>query len=189
MPHASGQVDVVVVNGGSSSGKSSLCRALQEELPGLWLTFGVDSFVDALPGAGDSPRADITFGADGTVSVGPQFGAGQDAWYAGLATMARHGAHLVLDEVLLAGGAGQERVRRALDGLDVVWVGVHCDPEVAAAREAHRPDRVPGMARDQALSVHAGVRYDLEVDTTRRPTLDCAAEITAALAARASARE
>ncbi|WP_273653178.1 chloramphenicol phosphotransferase CPT family protein [Cellulomonas fimi] len=188
MPHASGQVDVVVVNGGSSSGKTSLCRALQEALPGLWLTFGVDALVDALPGGGDSPRADITFAPDGTVSVGPDFTAGQDAWYAGLAAMAHHGARLVLDEVLLAGGAGQERVRRALDGLDVVWVGVRCDPDVAAAREAQRPDRTPGMARAQALSVHAGVRYDLEVDTTRRPTPDCAAEIAAALAARTAAR-
>jgi hypothetical protein len=31
---------VIVLNGGSSSGKPSLARALQEILPGVWLTFG-----------------------------------------------------------------------------------------------------------------------------------------------------
>jgi len=50
-----------VLNGGSSSGKSSIARVLQELLPGLWLTFGVDAFIDALPGRGDSPRANITY--------------------------------------------------------------------------------------------------------------------------------
>ncbi len=31
---------VIVLNGGSSAGKSSIARALQDILPGLWLTFG-----------------------------------------------------------------------------------------------------------------------------------------------------
>ncbi len=59
---------VIVLNGGSSSGKSSIARALQEILPGLWLTFGVDTFIDALPNGGDSPRAGITYEQDGTIT-------------------------------------------------------------------------------------------------------------------------
>ena len=39
---------VIVLNGGSSSGKSTLARSLQAVLPEPWLTFGVDDFVDAL---------------------------------------------------------------------------------------------------------------------------------------------
>jgi hypothetical protein len=57
-------------------------------------------------------------------------------------------------------------VASALAGLPVVRVGVRCAPEVAAARERGRPDRVDGMARLQAGRVHEGVVYDLVVDTT-----------------------
>ena len=41
---------VIVLNGGSSSGKSSIARALQDVLPGRWLTFGTDVLAEALPG-------------------------------------------------------------------------------------------------------------------------------------------
>ena len=165
---------VIVLNGGSSSGKSSIARALQEILPSTWLTFGVDVLVEALPGRGESPRSGIVLEPDGTVVVGPAFTAAQDAWYAGLVEMARHGGKLILDEVLLSGAAGQQRVQGVLAGLDVLWVGVRCDAAVAAGREADRPDRIPGMAVSQAEVVHAGVRYDVEVDTT-----DCSAQACA----------
>jgi len=91
--------------------------------------------------------------------------------------MARAGVHMILDEVLLSGGDGQERLRSTFGDVDMVWVGVHCDPDVAALREAQRADRVEGMARQQALSVHSGTTYDFEVDTTNRSTEDCANDI------------
>jgi chloramphenicol 3-O phosphotransferase len=89
--------------------------------------------------------------------------------------MAKRGALLILDEVILAGGAGQQRLRVMLGELDVLWVGVHCDPLVAANRELARADRIRGMAANQAVAVHAGVVYDVEVDTTNCSALDCAA--------------
>ena len=53
----------------------------------------------------------------------------------------------------------------------MVWEGVHRAPEIAASREAQRPDRAEGMALAQVLSVHNGVIYDFEADTmNRRPT-------------------
>jgi chloramphenicol 3-O phosphotransferase len=161
---------VIVLNGGSSSGKSSIARALQEILPTPWLTFGVDVLIEALPGRGEDPRSGLVLEPDGSITVKPEFRTIQDAWYRGLAAMARDGARFILDEVLLSASAGQRRVRALLDGLNVFWVGVHCDPTVAADRERGRADRVPGMAAAQALAVHAGVEYDVEVDTT-----DCSA--------------
>ena len=172
---------VIVLNGGSSSGKSSIARALQEILPGTWLTFGVDALVEALPGRGDSPRSGIVLKPDGAVIVTPEFRAIQDIWYEGLAAMARGGAFLILDEVLLTGHAGQRRLHDKLAGLDVLWAGVHCDPGVAAGREASRVDRVAGMARSQGHAVHAGVDYDVEVDTTDSAPIACAELIAAAV--------
>jgi chloramphenicol 3-O phosphotransferase len=165
---------VIVLNGGSSSGKSTIARALQEVLPGQWLTFGVDVLIEALPGRGEDPWSGLVLEPDGTVTVRPAFLAVEDIWYSGLAVMARRGALLILDEALLSGGAGQQRLRARLDGLDVLWAGVRCDPLVASRREAARPDRVPGMAVKQAAAVHAGVAYDVEVDTTERSAAACA---------------
>ena len=179
---------VIVLNGGSSSGKSSIARALQDILPGIWLTFGVDTFIDALPAGGDSPRAGITFEQDGTITFSAEHRALERSWYTGLGGMARTGAHLILDEVLLSGGAGQERLRSTFDGVELIWVAVRCDPDVAASREARRLDRVEGMARQQALSVHNGVDYDVEVDTTHSSTEECARNIAQQLSIQAFAR-
>ncbi|MGI8881377.1 MAG: phosphotransferase-like protein [Jatrophihabitans sp.] len=87
---------------------------------------------------------------------------------------ARADAGIILDEVFLSGAASQRRVRTFLDGLRVLWVGVHCRSEVAAIREAGRPERNIGMARAQAEVVHAGVEYDLTVDTSQCSAAECA---------------
>jgi chloramphenicol 3-O phosphotransferase len=173
---------MIVLNGGSSSGKSSIARALQEILPDLWLTFGVDVLIEALPGRGEDPRSGLVLEPDGTVTVSPEFRALQDIWYEGLAGLASRGAFVILDEVLLTGGAGQRRLQAAIGGLDVLWAGVHCDPLVAAEREGARPGRIAGMARSQAVVVHAGVAYDVEVDTTSNSAMACARRIAAAAA-------
>ena len=172
-------MDVIFLNGGSSAGKSSIARAVQAARGEPWLTFGADTFVAALPLVGGG----IEFGPAGEVVVGPEFRRLEETWMAGLAAMAAAGAHLILDEVLLSGGAGQDRWRAALAGLDVLWVGVRCDPAVAAAREAARGDRIAGMAADQAVRVHDGMAYDVVVDTTNDDAERCAARIAAALPA------
>jgi chloramphenicol 3-O phosphotransferase len=169
---------VIILNGGSSSGKSSIARGLQAVLPTPWLTFGTDTLVEALPERLRSGGG-IAFGPDGEVETGEEFRRLDVAWARGMAATARAGARLVIDEVFLGGAASQARWRDALAGLDVLWVAVRCDPSVAAAREAARGDRVTGMARSQAELVHRGVAYDLEVDTARADALTCARTIAA----------
>lgn len=165
---------VIVLNGGSSSGKSGIARCLQEVLPDPWLAFGADSLVDALPASMRASDEGIQFAPDGDVIVGPEFRTVEAAWIEGIAAMARAGARVIVDEVFLGRTASQQRWQKALDGLRVVWVGVRCDAVVAAGREIARGDRVAGMAAMQAEIVHQGVRYDLEVDTTRTESIECA---------------
>jgi chloramphenicol 3-O phosphotransferase len=171
--------DVIVLNGGSSSGKSSIAVQLAMLLPQPFLTFGVDAFIDALPRTPSGGEYGIDFGPDGSVTSNAEFSRLEDAWYQGLAAMARDGAGLILDEVFLGGARAQERVRSVLTGLRVTWVGVRCDVDVAVAREAARPDRIAGMAASQAEVVHEGVHYDVQVDTTGDTALDCARTIAA----------
>jgi chloramphenicol 3-O phosphotransferase len=187
--------DVIVLNGGSSSGKSSIARGLQSVLDAPWLTFGVDTLIDAMPRSMQGVDAGLSFQPDGEITVGPAFRQLEAAWYQALAAMVRAGAKVIVDEVFLGGAASQARLRAALDGLRVLWVGVHCDRVVAAAREGARHDRARpelssrgdrspvGMAALQVDLVHDGVVYDLEVDTTHTAAVDCARVIAARILA------
>lgn len=168
---------VIVLNGGSSSGKTGIARCLQAILPGPWLRLGVDDLVGALPPSLLDSGPGIAFGQRGEVAVGDGFREAEAAWMAGVAAMARAGARVIIDDVFLSGAASQQRTRAHLAGLDVLWAGVHCDPGVVAAREIARGDRVTGMAASQAAAVHDGVVYDVEVDTSHTEPMDCARAI------------
>ena len=170
---------VIVLNGGSSSGKTGIARCLQAILPQPWIRVGVDDLLDALPPSLMGTDSGVAFGQQGEVTLGTGFREIERAWMTGVAAMARAGARIIIDEVFLGGEASQERIRAHLKGLEVLWVGVRCDSEIAAGREVARGDRGIGMAASQAEVVHTGVIYDIEVDTSHTEALDCACTIAA----------
>lgn len=172
---------VIVLNGGSSSGKSTIARCLQDLLPQPWLTIGTDDFVDALPPAMQDSGDGIEISSDGGVQVGQEFRQLELAWTAGVVAMVDAGARVIVDEVFLGGAASQGRWRRALGDIGTLWVGVRCDPETAATREAARGDRIRGMAAQQAELVHRGVAYDMTVDSAAADALTCAYAIAGRL--------
>jgi chloramphenicol 3-O phosphotransferase len=71
---------VIVLNGGSSSGKSGIVRCLKYLLPNSWINLGVDDLIDRLP------PSMVMFGPQGEVILGKGFGDMQYAW-----TLAIHG--------------------------------------------------------------------------------------------------
>ena len=174
-------IQVIVLNGGSSSGKSGIARCLQAILPDPWLAFGTDTLVQSMPMSMQTSAAGIEFAPDGEVVVGPEFRALEAAWIAGIGAMAQAGARIIVDEVFLGGTASQQRWKNALGTLQVRWVGVRCEAAVATARELARGDRIAGMAASQAELVHEGIVYDLQVDTTHAEALPCAQAIAASL--------
>ena len=136
-----------MLNGGSSSGKSSIARYLQVVLPPTWLVLGVDDLIAALPPEVGVDPSLITFEPGGGVIVGPAFRKAEAAWHQGLAAMARSGIGVIVEDVFLGRAEAQGRLRSAFQGLTVLWVGVRCDATVAAGREATRSDRtLVGMA-------------------------------------------
>lgn len=64
---------MIILNGGSSSGKSGIVRCLQSVLQEPWLAFGINSLVEAMPPSMQTSDAGIAFDADGGVNVGPEF--------------------------------------------------------------------------------------------------------------------
>jgi chloramphenicol 3-O phosphotransferase len=171
-----------MLNGTSSSGKTALGRALQGRLADPWMLLGIDFFITAMPLRlyGTTEGHDIR--DDGSIVTGPTWRYLYGHWREAIATLAV-GTDVIVDEVLLEGAADQERWSRALDGLDVTYVAVRCDPDVTDERERARGDRHPGQAAWQRDRVHVGVLYDIEVDTTSMSPDDAAAEVAAQLKA------
>ncbi len=159
------------LNGGSSAGKTTLARKLQSSLDGSWLLLGIDLLMWTLPAemVGDPSGIKII---DGEIRRGADFMRLYTAFQHAVASLVSTGIDVILDEVLLEGIDDQDRWSEALGDLPVSWVAVHCDPDTAAMREHERGDRPPGIARKQALSVHRGVRYDIELDTSAMSVVD-----------------
>ena len=64
-----------------------------------------------------------------------------------------------------------------------LYVGVHCSLDELERRERGRTNRL-GLSRWSFHRVHAGVEYDLVVDTTTATPLECAQRIRDVVALR-----
>jgi chloramphenicol 3-O phosphotransferase len=179
MTTGSGHVGrVVVLNGGSSAGKSTIgerFRARRAERGEPWLAIGLDDFNEKVPDDFisvpdfEGPRADegVRFvryenGLRPTAGIFARrlF----SAYRRTVAAWARAGLDVIVDEVAFDQDAAEDWAE-ALAGLAVLWVAVRCNAEVAAAREAARGDRAIGLAAGLAEVVHQHLVYDLEIDT------------------------
>jgi chloramphenicol 3-O phosphotransferase len=86
------------------------------------------------------------------------------AWRGAVGAAARAGLNVIADEVMLT--AEEWRAwQDELAGIDVHWVRVQIALDVLEAREANRPDRMPGHARAQYEDAYRHPAYDAEVDT------------------------
>lgn len=186
---------VVILNGGSSSGKTTLSKTFREarnELGDFWLGFSFDGFFALLPdewyGFGErqgrfSHLGMRTFVTDeGLVTefgvIGRRL---METYHEAVAAAARSGLQVIVDEVLFD-RESWDGWRTSLAGIETLWVGVKCDPDVAAAREVARGDRTAGKARDSALSAHRYPDYGLILDTAILSPGDCVSALVNALA-------
>lgn len=71
--------------------------------------------------------------------------------------------------------------RDELGGLEWLLVGVLAPLPVLEERERLRGNRIAGEARAQVDAVHAGIEYDLTVDTASQSPEECARVIFDAL--------
>jgi chloramphenicol 3-O phosphotransferase len=181
---------VIVLNGTTSAGKSTLARALQRDLAARgepWLVIALDDFFARSPAdwfrigghVGARAEAGMVFEVvDGRIErrVGP-FGRTVLAGYrAAVAGMARAGLDVIVDEVLLS-AEDWEGWLVELAGLEVRWVAVELSLEATLRRERDRGDRVIGMAAAQFDVVHSFPTYDVRVDTSRLTPEEAAAAI------------
>jgi chloramphenicol 3-O phosphotransferase len=183
---------LIILNGVSSSGKTTLASALQAELVRVgecWIVIGIDDFIAKLPPewvragghVGEFADAGIAVDVvDGQVEwrVGPIGVQVFGAYRSSVAAAARAGLNVIVDEVIMSEEDWRAWVAE-LDGLDVLWVRVGIDLETVEARERDRGDRVVGLARSQLGVVHRFPRYGVEVDTAVMDPQSAAAAVLA----------
>ena len=163
---------IIVLNGTSSSGKSSIAKELQAVLSEPYLHLGIDTFIAMLPSRyfGEQPPADEGFwlvkGQSEThIRTGPVGHRLVRGMYRSLAVLAATGNNLIVDHVVLD-RQGLADLVEAVGEFPVLFVGVRCPLEVLIQRERGRTDRVVGMAQAQYPLVHRDCIYDLEIDTS-----------------------
>ena len=173
---------IYVLNGTSSSGKSSLARALQASMGRPIQHLQLDAFRRMEPN--DYWEA---WHEQDPALVALKHAALCRAMHAALAEYARHGVDVVFDTVLWH-REDWRYLLEDLDGLSVYLVGVRCGLEELTRREQARGDREVGLAAGQYKTIHTGKVYDFQVDTTHASTEQCAAAVSAWLAGQPQAR-
>jgi chloramphenicol 3-O phosphotransferase len=179
-----GTGQIVILNGPPRSGKSSIATAIQERFDGVWMNLGVDRFMQMTPerfqpGLGLRPggeRPDLE-----SLVV-----AAYQGMYHAIATHSRLGFNVVVDAVHHDAYSAPRQIlpncARQLQGLPVLFVGVHCPVDVALQRRREtwggigysQSDSVPDPVALWHKAVHTPGIYDLEVDTSVLSSHECA---------------
>jgi chloramphenicol 3-O phosphotransferase len=159
MPAPRGPGRVILLNGASSSGKSTLARALQAALPEPFLHVSSDHLVGMLP-----RRRDDGGPFDWWHQVRPRFFAG---FHRCLPALTAAGNDLIVEHIIEF-PSWRAELARLLAEQDVFLVGVHCDLREIDRRERARGDRHIGEGRTHVTvdRIHTFGPYDLDIDTT-----------------------
>ena len=142
---------VLILNGTSSSGKSSLAKLIQSLADKPYLLLSLDAFWDMTPahipaGSKHFPNMKLAIAkaVKGLCDTG----------------------HYVIVDTIFCGNKSQRELLGEMASKELCFIKVSCPLAELNRREAARGDRKVGLAESQISSVHAGVSYDFEIDTS-----------------------
>ena len=153
---------VIVLNGTSSSGKTSLARALQSISPEVYLLCSLDAFWNMTPY--QIPASSKHF---------PNM---KLALSKSVRALAETGHNVIVD-IIFCGQKTYKELTEELEGTNLTIVKLECPVEELERREKERGDRAIGLAKSQIDTIHDGVIYDLNLDTSTTTPEECAQTI------------
>ncbi|HKN00803.1 MAG TPA: hypothetical protein VJX23_09835 [Candidatus Binataceae bacterium] len=185
---------LIVLNGGSSAGKTSIGEALQDLFDEPYLLLGIDAFYRALPlRQKDHSRVDPQYYSVETMveggleyfrlAPGPILDRITFGRYRAIARLLELGLNVIADEVLWK-REWLFDAARVFEPYRAFLAGVFVSDEEAERRHAARGRQGMGMGwyRGSSRYAHADAIYDLTIDTTNDTSLACAEKIKTALA-------
>ena len=154
--------NVIVLNGTSSSGKTTLAKELQAKCHEVYLLCSLDAFWNMTPHgipAGSKNFPNMKLALSKSVRALVETG------------------HNVIVDIVFCGRKTYIEITEELKGLNLTLVKVECSLDELRKRELARGDRSPGLAESQYDSVHDGVLYDLNINTQTSSPEECAKKI------------
>ncbi len=145
----------IILNGTSSSGKSSIARAIQMQASVPYIHLQVDMLLGAIPWSNKVV----------TENLDECFQTCINNFHRALPILITPPFFGIIDTAILR----EDKYMECLDSmgdLRYITVGVHCPVEVVTRRELDRGDRKIGLAASQFERVHSNRMYDIEVDTS-----------------------
>lgn len=148
---------IIILHGASSSGKSTLARALQARIEKPFWHISIDHLRDS----GVLPMARFQNGDFRWVDARNAF---FDGFHASLGAYADAGNNLIIEHIL----DGKEWLETLINRLakhDVFFAAVHCPLQLLEEREVARGDRSIGSAKQDFETIHVGKMYDIELSS------------------------
>lgn len=177
------QGHIIILNGTSSAGKTTLAKALQGTLDNYYFHTGIDLFSDHMPVKAFRMTSDpdavspdkICFLLDPetehvlSIHPGDLGYAMLRSMYQSAKAMAQNGLCVIIDDVIINQQSLQIAVKTLVD-MPTWLVNVFCPKDEAIRREKARGDRRMGMVESQFDHIHAHGQYDLVVNTVEQDT-------------------
>ncbi|MFA5999140.1 MAG: hypothetical protein WC747_03935 [Candidatus Babeliales bacterium] len=184
---------VIILNGPSASGKSSIQKAFQPlMMPNLWIKHGIDSLFDQpMP---DINPENLAFwqsenpirwvvnskDKDGnnimTLFVGDQGDKVAYGMNSAIATYAQAGSNIIVDYIAYK-KEWIDDLQQKLKGINTFFVKVNIPLDVLEQREQVRGTSPKGHARSHYDTVHWDIVYDLQVDSGKQNPTEIAQTI------------
>ena len=174
---AGGQL--IMLNGTSSAGKTSIVNCLHQQMPGLTLNLGLDKFLNTMHESWfQQPQWNNIMGKSNAAGeLGTHLMSGM---HHALDALLRRG-HTVLSDHVMIERSWVEEASRLFSEHRAYLIGIRCLVDVIEQRERERKNRTLGSARLQFDVVHAFIYqcggYDLEIDSSESTPDQSAAKI------------
>ena len=188
---------VIILNGPSAAGKSSIQKEFQYlMMPQLWIKLGIDNLFD-------KPMPDITMenlaywqspnpirwvettkdaqnNPIMTLFTGEQGEKVAHGMNSAIASYAKAGNNIIVDYIAYK-KEWVEDLRNKLKDVETFWVKVEIPLEVLEAREVARGTSPKGHARSHYDTVHWDIKYDLTVNSDKDSAIEIAKQIKTAI--------
>lgn len=153
---------IIILNGVSSSGKTTLARELQEQSEILLFRISVNDFCHMIPQKAmciDTIKLAI------------------EMMLRTIRSFSEKGLPVIADIVILKSLGIWDVLLDHLHDLPLLLVHVHCPIDELRRREIQRGDRAIGQGESQLTDLFPREQYDLDIDTYRYSVSDCAKQI------------
>ncbi|WP_421781863.1 chloramphenicol phosphotransferase CPT family protein [Kiloniella litopenaei] len=149
---------VIILNGTSSAGKTTLAKEIQARFKSVYLHCSSDMFWNMTPRR--IPASSISF---------PNL---KLAMAQSIKSLALTGHNVVVDTIF-PGRQSQDDIIKTLGDIESITVKIECSLAELNRREQVRGDRKPGLAASQITTAHTDIIYDLTIKTDENSPHEC----------------